>query len=132
MKKLLLIIAVLTLTASLTLTNNTPIINGAEILYLGSNSSNCKIEKTCDFKYFSPIKGENLTYQTTNFDLQENLKKYSAKLVITEKLNGIINYYAYTPYIKYCVMVGGKKVNLHFSVEEDIVNFGSPIIFGGY
>ena len=65
-------------------------------------------------------------------DLEKLLKDFRATIIFSEEIDGGINYYAYSPKIRYRARVKGKRVNLHAFIKNDRVKVGSPVIFGSY
>jgi len=110
---------------------------GVHEFYLFSPSSNAKIERLNEedansFLYLrKSLKGECVIFSST-----ENLQKLKNRLfavkVFTEKGDGFYCEYYYSPLIKDCVYIGGKKINLHFSYQNEQVKVGTPLIFGGF
>lgn len=76
--------------------------------------------------------GEAFTTNKQNFDLNNFLSKFSAKLLFAESIEGGTSYYAYSSKIKYNQTVNGKKVNLQVFIGENSVKVGSPIICGSF
>lgn len=103
-------------------------------LYLKSDSSDALIVST-DFigaLFTNGVRGISCNTAREGFDLYAFLKKHSAKQVFTETFKGGVNYYAYSPRIKYCKYIRGEKINLQVSVTENCITLGSPIIYGSF
>ena len=97
------------------------------LLYVGSNSSNAKIVEKSAFVF--DIKGESGTLKS-DVKIEHVLQNFNCKLLFTESVCGITNYY-YSANLPYKINLYGKTVNLHIAVGNQTV-IGSPIIFGGY
>ena len=110
---------------------------GVHEYYLLSSSSNAKIvrldEKESEkFIYFKPcLKGESVIFYNENNANEIKLKFY-AKKVFEEYGEDFICEYYFSPLIKNFVYIHGRKVNLHFSIQQDSVVVGTPIIFGSF
>ncbi len=77
-------------------------------------------------------KGEACKTDRENFDLDVFLKKFGATIKRVENTADSVNYYAFSPYIRYSEKIGGKTVNLHISIAKEVVTLGSPIIYGSF
>ena len=99
-------------------------------LYASKNSSRIVLLQNNDF--LRTIKAETCTFSRQEFDLEQVLIKYDARLVGIEKIDEGINYYCFSEKIKNRQTVGNLKVNLHIFVGESIVKLGSPYIYDGY
>lgn len=103
-------------------------------VYLGSNSSNCKVvgvDKN-EVKRFSLRYGESCEFSCESFDLVGLLDEYSAKIVYIEKTENGESYYCFSEKIKFSKTLNGKKVNLHVHWTKEKIKIGTPIIFGSY
>ena len=108
--------------------------SGDYTLYVNSNSSNAIMVDLSDNSYplvFNKT-GESVCFESSDFELQTLLNKYSAKLIFTEKIEDGICYYAFSPKIKYQKIVNGSKINLHVFIGEGRVVLGAPVIFGSF
>ena len=67
-----------------------------------------------------------------NFDIDDFAKTLNAKKVAEFKNGSYVEFYYYTAEIPKFVIVGGKKVNLHFVKEDFRTVAGAPFIYSGY
>lgn len=67
-----------------------------------------------------------------SFDIERLAKSLNAKKVAEFKNGTNTEFYYYSDEIAGCVIVGGKKVNLHCVKEESRVVAGAPFIYAGY
>ncbi len=67
-----------------------------------------------------------------SFDIEGLAKSLNAKKVAEFKNGTNTEFYYYSDEIAGCVIVGGKKVNLHCVKEESRVVAGAPFIYAGY
>lgn len=67
-----------------------------------------------------------------NFDIDNFAKTLNAKKVAEFKNGSYAEFYYYTAEIPKFVIVGGKKVNLHFVKEDFRTVAGAPFIYSGY
>ncbi len=104
-------------------------------VYLLSSSSEAQIVK-CDvntYKNLTNVRGESCFFANADeSDVEKILLDFSATVLFTETVDGITNYYAYSPNIKYRLNVLGNIINLHIARNQRNIKLGSPIIFGGY
>ena len=77
------------------------------------------------------LNGKSVTYYNYNYE-KELIIPYKAKKVSQSVVNGITNYYYYSPTLPRAVYIKNSKVNLHVAVEGDKVTVGTPLIFCGY
>ncbi len=76
------------------------------------------------------VKGEACTiYDKT---AEELFSDFNADVIFIEEIDGGINYYGYSPKIRYTQSINGKIVNLHVFVGKEKIKVGTPIIFGSY
>lgn len=76
------------------------------------------------------VAGESVRYAG---DRQIELeKKFRARLLFTEEVCGIVNYYYESPDFRESVMLYGRPVNLHIAVGGGKTTVGTPLIFGGF
>ena len=107
------------------------------IFYSGNESSEAQMVTAQGFEALEvkaslqDIRGESAYFLNADCS-KEILKSYEASIVFSETVSGIKNIYAYTKKIKNCIMLNGKKINIHIAVSADKTVAGSPIIFGGY
>lgn len=136
-KKTLAIAFSVTLIFFLWVANSKPLFDGYANtfeIYQKDNSSSAqiiKVEKENLWLY--PLRyGEACVVKKEGFDKAEFFLSFNATLIMTEEIDTGVNYYAYSPKVKYCKEINGKKVNLHLFVGEQEVKMGSPLIFGSY
>ena len=101
-------------------------------VYTCKSGSLCTVTTVENFRFplLSGVKGQSAVIKE-DFDFKEFLKKFDAKIVHEENTEFGVSYYAYSPKIKYCELVCGKRVNLHVFTGSQ-VKVGSPIIYGSY
>ena len=135
-KKIFTILLSIIISFTFNMVNNKPLFLGFSDkfeLYLGSSSSTAMIvlvdENT--FINYKNVCGESFKAEKNNFDLENFLQRFNAKIVFTETIEQGISYYAYSNKIKYKKTVRGKLVNLQIFIG-DMVTVGAPIIFGSF
>ena len=134
-KKCALSFALIFCALLIVLLNTTPIFSGYANyfeVYYGDSAGQIH---TVDYKeYFlsNNIKGESVTFQKTNFSLDDFLKDFKAKIKVTENIESGVNYYAYSKKIPYRQKVYGKTINLQIFVGEQTVKVGAPMIYGSF
>lgn len=101
-------------------------------LYYG-NSSSAPFEETsfpARKKLFTNVKGESVCYSGDK--LSELSEKFRAKLLFSETVCGIENYYFFSPLLGRPCDLFGYPVNLHIAVGGGKTAAGTPLIFGGF
>ncbi len=116
--------------------NNTPVFykyGGEYELYLGSASSLAQTVKVNggEYRLYTSVMGEACTVNS-NASVNDILKDFDATVVKTESAGEVINYYAYSPKIKYVKTAFGKRFNLHIAVSGEKIKLGAPMIFGSF
>ncbi len=116
--------------------NATPVFRGYANkyeLYIGDNSSCASVisVNADEYPFIHNIYGESCTI-TGDFNLTEFLSDMNASLIFYENIGDGMNYYAYSPKIKYKKEILGKTVNLHVYISKSKIKVGSPLIYGGY
>lgn len=103
-------------------------------LYTNSNSSNCSFKSVDRLEYLFSINvfGEGCCINKDEFNLEEFLDDFSAKVLLVEQTDSTISYYAYSKKIKYLQVIKGLKINLHVAISGDMVYLGSPVIYGSF
>ena len=115
--------------------NNFPVFysysNSLEIYDKGKSSGN--IISISNFSaIFRHKYGEAFVTEKNQFQLQNFLKDFNAKIIFFEEIEKGTCYYAYSPKIKYFESINGEIINLHIYIGEVSVKVGSPLIYGGY
>lgn len=115
---------------------------GKRTYFLDSASSQGLQKETLSLLDITRVKGEcvqtEISAYTDNRQLskaeiaEEITRKYQAKILFCEEVNGTLSYYAYVSAWTDSVWLYGQKVNLHVAVGETCLTVGTPIIFGGY
>lgn len=102
-------------------------------VYSGDNSSLASIltVNTDEFYQVKNVKGESFKVSDKEFNLDEFLLSFSARIVFTEKIKQGTSYYAYSPKISYRAVIKGKVINLQIFMGDEIT-VGSPIIYGSF
>ena len=95
----------------------------------GSFGNNIVNVSAKEYAKFSGVKGESCI---TREPYSAVLKAFNAKTVFTEEIEGGINYYAFSPNIRYRASVKGKTVNIHYFFGKNYSKVGTPLIFGSY
>ena len=103
-------------------------------LYINSRSSMAKIINVdyMNFYFYKNVYGESVEINADSFNLQDFLDDFNATVLFTEKIQGGVSYYAYSPKIKYQKTLNGKRVNLQVVQKESFVKAGAPLIFGSF
>lgn len=100
--------------------------------HFGANSSAQFSTASSPFEkiLLGEVKGESVQYEGNQ--LLSLQKRFRAKLLFTEEICGVKNYYFYSPCLKDAVLLEGHAVNLQIALSEEKTVAGTPIIFGGY
>ena len=100
--------------------------------YLGESSSARAVTSKSPLAklFLGDVKGESAVYCGDRYE--EFAQKYGAKLLFTERLNGVVSYYLYSPKMGKGVALGGETVNLQIAVSDGQTVVGTPLIFGGW
>ena len=113
-----------------------PCFTGGNAVYYSERSSLADTE--CADEYllshgvsFYHIKAES-AYFAQKRDVLEILKEYRARVVFTERVGGVMNYYCRSYLLPLGERLKGKVVNLHVAVSDSGYTVGTPIIYGGY
>lgn len=110
------------------------------VFYTHSSSSQAKMI-TCStpalvpvYKYLlkSSLTGESTRYCVQQYSAEELIEKYQAEILWTEEVDGIINYYCFSPQLESQIEIGEYTVNLHVAQSQTTTAVGTPIIFGGF
>ncbi len=112
-----------------------PVFTGGNnyVYYLYDSGSNCailQVEPNTPKPAFCYVSGESCTYADRS--ATDVLAEFGAEVLFLEKIDGITNYYAYSPRLPYRITLYGQTVNLHVAEKARGICVGSPIIFGGY
>lgn len=104
---------------------------GYEIYYGASSSALVKTTSSPALdKALGGVRGESVRYDG---DRREEIEaRYRAKLLFTEEVCGVTNYYYHSPLLGEGVEVNGATVNLHVAVSASRTAAGTPLIFGGF
>lgn len=102
-------------------------------VYTVSASSSGRIEgkNTADFPLFDKY-GESFIKNSDEISVKEVIKRFDAKLVLTEEIAEGVSYYAYSYKIPYEKTICGRKINLHIFVGAEKTVVGTPMIFGSF
>ncbi len=106
-------------------------------LYSEPNSSSIRVNVSENqtgiekIKSILSVKAENV-FVPSKCDLKEILFKYNARIVITERIGEITNYYCRAYSLGSGVYVNGRLINLHIAVADYGYTLGSPIICGSF
>ena len=104
---------------------------GYELYFGNSSSAQCiRTDNPLLQKLLTGATGESVRYAGDRYE--ELKEKFGAKLLFTETVCGVTNYYLYSPVLGQTVTVGGYSVNLHVAVSEEQTAAGTPLIFGGF
>lgn len=137
MRKIICVVLGLLFTFIIHTFNNQPtFINESDkmTLYIGNNSSTCQMVliDVKDYHKYTGIAGESVSIEKQNFNLSLLLQKYCAQVVFAEQIAEGVNYYCYSPKLKYRRVLNGKIINLHVFVGQSWVSIGTPMIFGSF
>lgn len=81
-------------------------------------------------KLFTPVAGESARWEG---DVRrELLCRYRARVLFTEEVCGVVNYYCFSPLLGGGVVLNGETVNLHIAAGNGRTAAGTPVIFGGF
>lgn len=117
----------------------TPVFYDAEgqvTYYCNKKNSNCTIV-TVDSDYVETyrklknVKGECVENADEDY-VKNTLARLNAKKRFSEKTDGVICDYYYSPLIKDSVIVNGKRVNIHVARRFDTFTMATPMIFGSF
>ncbi len=105
---------------------------GEYTLYMGTSSSAQRVPTDAPWRdcLLLPVKGESVCLSGNRYE--EMKERYCAVLQFKEEVNGIVNYYLYSPYLGETVLLDGYRVNLHVAQTDEKTAVGTPLIFGGY
>ncbi len=136
LKKFFIIVISFICVLSIGLFNRTSIFseysNTFEICFNRASSSESIFSvKKGEFIFLDNVAGESFSTTAQDFNLDNFLNKFNARIVMVEKLENGVSYYAYSPTIKYKAQILDKTVNLQVFVGEK-VTVGSPFIFGSF
>lgn len=101
--------------------------------YLGESSSARAVPSrspVLDKLILGGVKGESVVYDGERYE--ELRSRYRATLLFREDLDGVTNYYLYSPLLGDPLLLNGCSVNLHIAVRGGKTAAGTPVIFGGY
>lgn len=101
-------------------------------IYLSSGSFGDNIAVTDEkgFAAFKAVKGESCKVRVS---YKKVLEDFSATHLFTEKTEGGESYYAYSPKLKYKIVLRGKAVNIqYYNGDGGQKVIGTPIIFGSF
>ena len=114
------------------------IINNDSVTFYRANNSSeilgSKLDKSW-LKFgvlYLQIKAETAVIDQEDFNLEKILSRFSAKVVLTEQIDGVTSVYAYSNKIRYREVVQNKIVNLHLVINEKEVKVGCPIIYESF
>ena len=110
-----------------------PVFSGRQYEFSAGASSSAGIVRTEEpalYKLFHAVAGESARF--AGDASEELLSRFRAQVLFIEKVCGVVNYYCYSPVLEGGVVLGGKTVNLHIAVGEDVTAAGTPVIFGGF
>ena len=133
-KFLVVIISVLCL-ANTYLANAQPIFKGYadnfELYVGGENTITILNVNEKFYPLVFNVRGESFKTEAAEFDLDEFLLQFDARVLFTEEIEQGVSYYAYSSKIPYRRLVLGQTVNLHVFVGKQIT-VGSPLIYGSF
>lgn len=135
-KKLTIILLSVLCAMNFGVTNAKPLFKGyadCYELYVHGNNNAVEIVSANDrlYPFINNVFGESFKMDIADFNLDEFLKNFDARLLFTERIEQGVSYYAYSPKIAYRQQVFGQTVNLHVFVGGQ-VTVGSPLIYGSF
>ncbi len=134
-KKLAVSLAIMLSAILIILINVAPIFSGyanSFEIYHGDSAGQIRTVSYIEYFLSGKIKGEGVTLKKENFDLDDFLRDFKAKIKVCENIEGGVNYYAYSRKIPYRQKIYGKTVNLQIFVGEQTVKVGAPMIYGSF
>ena len=103
---------------------------GERTYYLGALSSQAVVRKRVRGIEIFRVKGQSVVL-TERIPPEDIALRYNAKLVKTERVEGVVCYY-YRIAGRAGVCMDGTIVNLHIAVSQTQTVVGAPLIFGGF
>jgi hypothetical protein len=97
-----------------------------------NGKSSGEFYKVSSFSVCDYLCSDGVSFNITESETAEIIKKLNAKLVFSFCDGEITNYYYYSSKISKKEKIFEKAVNVHIAVSEDRAVFGSPIIYYGY
>ena len=117
-------------------------IEGKRTYFLDSASSQGLRKEALSISDLTRVKGECVfteisTYNGGRYLTNEEIAveiatRYGAEILITEEVDGVLSYYAYTQKWKDGLYIDDKKMNLHIAIGGGYLKVGTPIIFDGF
>lgn len=117
-------------------------LKGERTYFLDSASSQCLLKTQLTLSEIGRVKGECVQFDLQNYDggryatseeiARNILERYKAKTLLTEEVDRIVSYYAYTPLLQGGLFLQGVRINLHIAISQTRCVVGTPVIFGGY
>ena len=137
LKKITVFLMCILLLSSTFFINKTPIFNAYASnfeLYLNSPTSNALFVRAdaLSYPFYKNIYGECFKISSSDFDVENFLKDFSATIILEEQVEHGVSYYAYSNQIKYRTVLFNKLINLHVFVSKNSVTVGSPLILGSF
>lgn len=117
-------------------------LKGERMYFLDSASSQGLMKTKLALSEIGRVRGECVQFDLQSYDggryatsgeiVRNILERYKAKTLLTEEVDGIVSYYAYTPLWQDRLFLQGTRINLHIAISKEYCVVGTPVIFGGY
>ena len=117
-------------------------IEGKRTYFLDSASSQGLRKEVLSISDLARVKGECVSTEISVYDggryltneeiAVEIATRFGAEILITEEVDGVLSYYAYTQKWKDGLYIDDKKINLHIAIGGGYIKVGTPIIFDGF
>ena len=112
---------------------------GRREFYIGSTSSQSRIQTTLFWRDLGNVKGESVAFfLEAGLDPYEAAEAiaalYQAEILFVETANAVCSFYAYSPLWWNRIVLDGVAVNLHIAIDRESGRcvIGNPIVFGGF
>jgi len=111
-------------------------LSGERVFYLDNASSQGLRKEELPILDIFRIEGESVRFARTE-ETEEGLVQrirdtYGAKILFSERVDGVTSYYCHTDAWQNGIDINGVTVNLHIAVSKDVCAVGTPIIFDGF
>ena len=103
-----------------------------QVYKFDSASSNFLTVSELEYYFVGKIKGESFSMDSKDFNLEQFLKSFNAKVLMVEKIAHGASIYAFSPQIRYRNSIGGHTINLHIFLGGNTVTVGAPLIYGSF
>ena len=101
-------------------------------VYSGKNSSESSITSLSKDQFFRVFNKTGESCVVDGVGVNEFFDYFDAEIVFVETTSEGVNYYGFSPRVKYVIDINDKLINLHYFDGKDVDKVGSPIIFGSF